>query len=146
MPRSAVDIDRFRTEIEKQLLVDHRTQKEVLSWLETQGVSITLRQLGLRCKEWNTSRRGVTTDEKAIEKVYWRFHTTTKDDATIAKKLTSKGLSISARQVKELRLQRHWRRQASNDTQAKEQRAETLEMIQQKLDEGTIRSYGRELV
>jgi hypothetical protein len=116
MPRSAVDIDRFRTEIEKQLLVDHRTQKEVLSWLETQGVSITLRQLGLRCKEWNTSRRGVTTDEKAIEKVYWRFHITTEDDVIIAKKLTSKGLSISARQVKELRLQRHWRRQASNDT------------------------------
>ena len=51
MPRSAVDIGRFRTEIEKQLLVDHRTQKEVASWLETQGVSITLRQLGLRCKE-----------------------------------------------------------------------------------------------
>jgi hypothetical protein len=70
-------------------------------------VSITLRQLGLRCKEWNVSRRGVTADEKAIEKVYWRFYTTTEDDATIAKKLISEGLSISAWQVKELRLQRY---------------------------------------
>jgi hypothetical protein len=116
MPKSAVDISRFRIQIEKQLLVDHRTQKEVVSWLETQGVSITLRQLGLRCKEWKASRRGATTDEKAIEKVYWRFHTTTEDDATIVKKLTDEGISIFSRQVKELRLQRQWRRHASNDT------------------------------
>jgi hypothetical protein len=92
------------------------------------------------------SRRGAAADEKTVEQVYWRFHTTTEDDTTIAKKLSSEGLSITARQIKDLRLQRHWRRQGSNDTQIREQRAETLEIVQKELDEGTIRSYGRELV
>jgi hypothetical protein len=72
-----------------------------------------------------------------MRKIYRRFHTTTEDDATITKKLSSERLSITARQIKDLRLQRHWRRQASNDTQIKEQRAGTLEIIQQELDEGT---------
>ena len=42
MPRSAVNLDRFRDEIENQLLVQHRTQKEVLSWLASEGVPITI--------------------------------------------------------------------------------------------------------
>jgi hypothetical protein len=70
MPRSAVNLDRFRTEIEKQLLVDRRTQKDVVNWLQSQGVSITLRQLGMRCKEWGVNCRGATTNEKTVEKVY----------------------------------------------------------------------------
>jgi hypothetical protein len=45
MPRSAVDIGRFRPQIEQRLLVEHRTQKDVVSWLESQGVSLTVRQL-----------------------------------------------------------------------------------------------------
>jgi hypothetical protein len=146
MPRSAIDIGRFRPQIEKKLLVEHHTQKDVVGWLESQGISLTVGQLKQQCKNWGVSRRGAATDEKTIEQVYWRFHTTTEDDVTIAKKLSIKGLSITARQIKDLRLQRHWRRQASNNTQAVRQRAETLEMVQQELDEGTIRSYGRELV
>src|SRR5213080_3958715 len=42
MPRSAVNLYRFRNEIENQLLVQHRTQKEVLSWLASEGVPITI--------------------------------------------------------------------------------------------------------
>jgi hypothetical protein len=146
MPRSAVDIDRFRPQIEKKLLVEHRTQKDVVTWLGTRGISLTVGQLKQQCKTWGVSRRGAAADERTVEQVYQRFHTTTEDDATIAKKLSNEGLSITARQIKDLRLQRHWRRKASNDTQIKEQRAGTLEIVQQELDEGTIRSYGRELV
>jgi hypothetical protein len=129
MPRSAVDIGRFRPQIEKKLLVDHSTQKDVVSWLETQGISLTVSQLKQQCKNWGVSRRGAVADEKTVEQVYWRFHITTEDDATIAKKLSTERLSITVRQIKDLRLQRYWRRQASNDIQIKEQRAETLEMV-----------------
>jgi hypothetical protein len=107
MPRSAVDIGRFRPQIEQKLLVEHRTQKDVVSWLESQGISLTVRQLKQQYKNWGISRRGAAADEKTIEKIYWRFHTTTEDDATIIKKLSSEGLSITARQIKDLRLQRY---------------------------------------
>ena len=97
MPRSAVDIGRFRPQIEKKLLVEHRTQKDVISWLESQGISLIVSQLKQQCKNWGVSRRGAAADEKTVEQVYWRFHTITKDDATITKKLSSEGLSITAR-------------------------------------------------
>jgi hypothetical protein len=119
MPRSAVDIDRFRPQIEKKLLVEHRTQKDVIDWLETREVFLTVGQLKQQCRNWGVSRRGAL--DETIEQIYRRFHTTIEDDATITKKLSSKRLSITARQIKDLRLQRHWRRQASNDTQIKEQ-------------------------
>jgi hypothetical protein len=93
MPRSAVDIDRFRPQIEKKLLVEHRTQKDVVNWLGTQGISLTVGQLKQQCKNWGVSRRGAAADEKTVEQVYLRFHTTTEDDTTIAKKLSSEGLS-----------------------------------------------------
>jgi hypothetical protein len=131
MLRSAVDIDRFRPQIEKKLLVEHRTQKDVVTWLGTRGISLTVGRLKQQCKPWGVSRRGAAADERTVEQVHRRFHTTTEDDATIAKKLSSEGLSITARQIKDLRLQRHWRRKASNDTQIKEQRAGALEIVQQ---------------
>jgi hypothetical protein len=146
MPRTAVDLSKFRTQIERRLLIHHHTQKDVLNWLKTVGVSVTIDQLKARCKEWGFSRRGATTDPAVLEQVHDRFHTTTEDDSTIATKLGAQGLSISARQVKELRLQHGWRRRAGTDEQVKEQRADTFQMVQQELEEGTIRAYGRELV
>ena len=107
MPRSAIDIGRFRPQIEKKLLVEHHTQKDVVGWLESQGISLTVSQLKQQYKNWGINRRGAAADEKTVEQVYWRFHTTTEDDATIAKKLSIKGLSITARQIKDFRLQRH---------------------------------------
>jgi hypothetical protein len=50
MPRSAVDIDRFRPQIEKKLLLEHRTQKDVVCWLETRGVFLTVGQLSNNVK------------------------------------------------------------------------------------------------
>src|SRR6266516_2870601 len=91
-------------------------------------------------------RQSGTLQIQLYSSKYDRFHTTTEDDSTIATKLGAQGLSISARQVKELRLQHGWRRRAGTDEQVKEQRADTFQMVQQELEEGTIRAYGRELV
>jgi hypothetical protein len=146
MPPAAVDISRFRAQIEKRILVDHHKQIEVVNWLRTEGVSITAGILKARCKEWGLSRRGATTDPAAVERVYDRFHKTTENDSKIAAALTAEGLSISSRQVKELRLQYGWRRKGATEDQIKSQRAETFEMVQHELEEGTIRAYGRELV
>src|SRR6266516_1577957 len=91
-------------------------------------------------------RQSGTLQIQLYSSKYDRFHTTTEDDSTIATKLGAQGLSISASQVKELRLRHGWRRRAGTDEQVKEQRADTFQMVQQELEEGTIRAYGRELV
>jgi hypothetical protein len=104
MPRAAVDLDRFRQQIEKRLLVDHQTQKDVVNWLKTEGISVTIDLLKARCKEWGLSRRDAAEDPNIIDRIYERFHTTTENDSTIANRLGDEGLSISARQVKRARL------------------------------------------
>src|SRR5436190_52196 len=83
--------------------VDYRTQKAVVTWLGTRGVSLTVGQLKQQCKTWGVSRRGAAADERTVEQIYRRFHTTTEDDETIAKELSSEGLSITPRQIKDLR-------------------------------------------
>jgi hypothetical protein len=102
--------------------------------------------LKARCKEWGLNRRGDAANPDLLERLCHRFHTTTEDDSTLATKLGEEGLSITARQVKRLRLKHGWRRRAANDKQVADQRVETFEIVQQELDEGTIRAYGRELV
>ena len=73
MPRSAVNLYRFRNEIENQLLVQHRTQKEVLSWLASEGVPITIDILKARCREWGFTRRNATEDPILVERVHDRI-------------------------------------------------------------------------
>lgn len=136
MPRTAVDIDRFREENEKRLLLNHHTQKEVVDWLQAEGVSITVPILKKRCKDCGFSRRDASTDLTILNRVRDRFHTTTEDDSTIATTLSAEGSHISARQVKRLRLASGWRRRAANSEQMAEQLAETFETVQQELDEG----------
>jgi hypothetical protein len=81
------------------------------------------------------THRNATEDPILVERVHDRFHTTTEDNPTIAANLCAEGLSISARQVKTLRLTEGWRRSA-----------ETFETVRQELAEGAIHTYGRELV
>lgn len=146
MTRTGVDLERFRGEIEKRLLLNHHTQKEVVDWLQKEGVSITISILKNRCKDWGFSRRGASTDPTILNRVRDRFHTTTEDDSTIATTLSAEGSYVSARQVKRLRLANGWRRRAANSEQMAGQLTETFETVQQELDEGTIRAYGRGLV
>jgi hypothetical protein len=75
-----------------------------------------------------------------------QFHTTLDDDKTIATQLNTQGYPITASGVKKIRLDNGWRHQQVTEEQKKEQWEETYARVGQALDEGSARSYGREML
>ena len=71
MPPTTADLDRFRDEIEKRLLLNRRTQKQVVNWLQQEGVSFTVPILKNRCKD-SEQRKLIGFFEKWI-RVYARL-------------------------------------------------------------------------
>jgi|tagenome__1003787_1003787.scaffolds.fasta_scaffold20898812_2 hypothetical protein len=143
-----VDLDRLRPEIEDRITRRKHPQQEVLRWLAAQGIAIDRKTLQRRISQWGIQRRGLSEDPDVAAQVDYLFHHTAKDDAEIASHLANQGLHLTARQVKSIRLAKGWRRRSANNNQEQkaEQRAATFEIVQEELTEGTIRSYGRELV
>jgi len=146
MAPSSKDLDQFRDRIERRLR-NMETHQQILDWLHSEGHSISRRTLLRRLKRWNISTRSTTagTDATLITAIRDEFHSTNSNDSTIAATLTTNGIPTTANQVQEVRLRHGWRRRAANDEQLAEQRAETFQMVQEELEEGTIRAYGREL-
>src|SRR2546423_10144354 len=62
MPRPTIDLEPYRDEIERRLLQSHHTHAEVLAWLETEGVTIALKTLKRRCRDWGATDRALTSD------------------------------------------------------------------------------------
>ena len=146
MTQPSASLDDLRDQIEERVLVQQRTQDEVYDWLVSIGVQTSLRTLQRRCQEWNTTRRG-TVPRQLIDAIHTQYETTTDSDSQIAAHVTSQGLSTTARQVKRIRLAHGWRRRAANTSQLTLQRDRTYVLVRQALlEEGIIRSYGREFM
>jgi hypothetical protein len=148
MPRPEVNLDHLRPEIEQRIILRKQSHKEVLAWLATQGIVINRKTLQRRIIQWGISRHGPAAHETAVASVENAFRYTTKDDTAIARDLNAQGIQSTARQVQNLRLGKGWLHKAANgdEEQKSEQRTATFDIVQQELQEGTVRSYGRELV
>jgi hypothetical protein len=48
MPRPTINVEPYRDEIERRLLQSHHTHTEVLTWLETEDITIILKTLKRR--------------------------------------------------------------------------------------------------
>jgi hypothetical protein len=75
-----------------------------------------------------------------------QFHTTLDNDAAIVTQLNTRGYPITASGVKEIRLVNGWRHHQPTAEQQQEQWEETYTLVGQALDEGSARSYGREML
>jgi hypothetical protein len=75
-----------------------------------------------------------------------QFHTTLDNDAAIATQLNTRGYLITASGVKEIRLANGWRHYQPTAEQQQEHWEETYTLVGQALDEGSARSYGREML
>jgi hypothetical protein len=78
-----------------------------------------------------------------VEYINKKFHTTLDDDETIANHLSTSGYSVTASTVARVRLAKGWRHRQVTEQQRWE---ETFRLVNQALDEGTARSYGREIL
>jgi hypothetical protein len=144
MPPPQVIPDELRAEIERRIVTEKQTHADVLHWLAGEGYICQQRTLIRRCKEWGISRRGVGDDPAVLDLINNQFHTTLDTDDKIATNLATFGYSLSARKVKDIRLANDWRHRQVNDEQKDEQWKETYSLVDQALEEGTARSYGRE--
>src|ERR1700735_3273357 len=143
MPRPRKNLDDFRDEIERRVANNH-TQVQILSWLASQGVSVSRNTLSSRCAAWEASRhtRTVASDIGLISQIDTAYHTTCHSDQAIADNISGSGTPTTRNQVKRIRLDHGWRRRGDNDDQLAALRAETFSLVKQALQQGVVRCYG----
>jgi hypothetical protein len=91
MPRSQIELDQFRDEIERRIALKH-TQPEILNWLAQQGAIISRNTLSTRVNAWATDRsKTASSDAKLVSEVDTAFHTSEHSDETIANNLNAAG-------------------------------------------------------
>jgi hypothetical protein len=146
MPRSQAIPDQLRPELERRIITEKQPHSEILQWLATEGYICTSRTLIRQCQKWRISRRGVAADPFVVGYIDSQFHTTLDDDNTIVTQLNNQGYPITASVVKEVRLANNWRHRQVTEEQKTEQWEETYALVGQALDEGSARSYGREML
>ena len=84
MPRSQIELDEFRDEIDRRIALKH-TQPEILNWLARQGAIISRNTLSTRVNAWATDRsKTPSSDAKLVSAVDTAFHTSQHSDQTIA--------------------------------------------------------------
>jgi hypothetical protein len=147
MPRPRKNLDEFRDEIECRI-ANNSTQDQILSWLARQGVTVSRNTLSSRCIAWETSRytRTVPSDTDLISAIDTAFHTTCHSDQTIADNITAQEIPTTMNQVKDIRLVHGWRRRGNNPEQLAISRAETFSLVEEALQQGVVRCYGRGLL
>lgn len=116
--------------------------------LSTRGISVSKNTLQWRLIAWEAGRQTRTSvnDHALISAIDAAFHATQHDDQTIAQNLTGQGIPTTQNQVKDIRWAHGWRRRAYDDEQSAQKRAETFALVEQVLQQGECRCYGRELL
>jgi len=148
MPRPLTNLEPFREDIQRRILIQKQSQEEILKWLKGKNIHCSKRSLIRRCKEWEASRWTTSSPSNSslLEAIQNAFNTTFDSDEAIAQKLNSQGLQTTPNQVQEIRLKYGWRRRAANAEQLEAQRTETFTRVKGLLKEGSIRQNGREFV
>jgi len=143
MPRVQAIPEQLRPDLERLIIIEKQPNSTVLNWLATKDVVCQERTLRKYCKKWNINRQ---IPEETVSFIDNEFHTTLHDDSTIARLASERGFSISARQVRRLRTAKGWKHRTKNSAEREENWAKTFDRVGQALAEGTVRSYGREML
>jgi hypothetical protein len=148
MPRPPIDLDKYRDEIERRVLVQKQRHKDIVKWLAEQGCQTTTQTLLRRCRLWGASRRPTVSsdDPLLIAAIQEQFSSTFDNDSTISKTLNARGIQTSRNQVNEIRLKHGWHRRTIDEGDRAEAKRETFNMVKQAIDEGIVRPHNREAI
>jgi hypothetical protein len=148
MPRPAIDLDPFRDEIQRRVLVEKQPLRDIVKWLAEQGCSTTTQTISRRCRLWGASRRPTVSskDPALIAAVQEQFSSTFDNDTTIAKTLNAQGIQTSRNQVHEIRLKHGWHRRTNHEADRAEARRETFKRVKQAIDDGVVRPHNRDAI
>jgi hypothetical protein len=148
-PTAYHGIDNFAEDL-IEMAANNSTQLEMLTWLSERGVTVSRSTLTCRFTEWRDRDRerpivsGVQGPdlEQAIN--YFFHHHPTYSDPQIAQRIQEEyGLQTTANQVKVIRHEQGWLRRNNDIEVAEDEEEHTTTLIQQLLEEGRIRQYGR---
>jgi hypothetical protein len=145
MPKPQLIPDELRLDLERLILVEKQPHSVVLNWLAEKGVICQARTLKAYCKKWNISRH-VAFSDTVVSFIDTAFHTTLHSDTMIARQLNDQGFPISARQVRSVRTAKGWKHRTRGSEERQQNWTETFNRVGEALAEGTVRSYGREMV
>jgi hypothetical protein len=148
MPRPRIDIDRFRDEIERRIMVEKQRHKDIIKWLAEQGCTTTKQTLLRRCRGWGASRRPtVSSDDPAlIAAIQEQFSSTVDNDTKISNTLNVRGIRTSPNQVNEIRHKHGLHRRIRDEAHKAEAQHETFNRVKQAIDEGIVRPHNREAI
>jgi hypothetical protein len=148
MPRPSVGLEPYRDAIAK-MVADEVPYQEILSFLQAKGLKASERSLSRYIKDWGIQNRQAKARDArpelvtAIDKY---FHQTFAKDEDLVVLLEADGFSCSTRQVKDIRLEKGWRRR-NRDEEGKQQNWERcLQLVWEAVTEGPARRYGRSML
>ena len=147
MPRPSINLTPFQDEIERRIAAGE-SQNQVREWLATEGISIGRNTISKRIVDWKIGHLSTTSafNPTLISAVEEAFHTTGDDDQTIAQDINTQGIATTSNQVKSIRLAHNWQRRGYDKMQRAQQKAQTFALIDETLQSGECRCYGRELM
>jgi len=147
MPPQAVDLEPFHDEISRRVTVLRWDQDRIVAWLAREhDIVISKVTLRRRLTEWGVTRRAGPIDPTLIAAIDHEFHHTLHNDREIAQKLNSQGFNTSHSQVKDIRLSHGWRHYNRSDADNATAVEATFQRVDEALEEGTARNYGREFL
>lgn len=144
MPRAPAIPDHLRADLERLIITKKQPHSVVLNWLAEQRVVYQARTLRDYCKRWSLSHP--VASEAVVCFIDTQFHTTLNDDAAIARELNDRGFPVSARQVRRIRTAKGWKHRIRDAEERRLNWSETFNRVGQALAEGTVRSYGGDML
>jgi hypothetical protein len=66
MPNPQVIPDELRGDIERRIMVEKQSYRQILQWLAGKGYICTYRTLTRQCQRWSISRQGLGTDVNVV--------------------------------------------------------------------------------
>ena len=118
MPRPKTNLDTWRGAIETRI-TEGQTQQEILTWLHEEGIRVSRSTFQGILRLWGTDSnrtrlRNRLQDPSLPITIHDLWSQQQLSDTQIAETLTARGLDLSTRQVKEIRLQYKWHRRNDN--------------------------------
>jgi hypothetical protein len=142
---TAPTIDDYKLQL-VELHTLQSTDQELLEWLEAHGITISRSTLTRKLREWNLKRKTTIPLTPALEaRIDELFRHSTKSDSQIAKAIKDEdGLSVTANQIKEVRLRQRNLRRLNSSVEQNAHRVQTQHALETLVLHGSGRRFGRE--
>ena len=150
MPRPKVDLSAWQNDI-KQRITQGQSQHDILLWLAKEGIKVSRGTLRAILRLWGTesdrSRLRTSRQDSSLPiAIHNLWSQQQLDDTQIVETLTARGIALSTRQVRDIRLEHKWHRRNDNPEVQEASFLLVKHACWEAIIIGPARSYGRNLM